>query len=262
MRIREGCFVIPLSQYTNNDKNLIEYTRKLFELSHSEPIYIAIEPTIITMKMGIKKMWISIEPGSAIICNRSLAELFYWSIEIMEDAWIETEILIPYTCKTLCGLTKTLNIPIDIDKEIGVNHTCISSNSINMEILKSVVNGGLIETIDVLYSNGKILEIKSRKNKLFIILKGMGIDHTVQLESSRYGYIEIPKEMKIFAEDIIYIDAKPIVIGLGKGYISLFASIEPYTVRIYIALLFSTYTTPTSSPKARTFISRISPAIK
>jgi len=261
MRVKEGCFAIPLSQYINSDKNLIEYIRRLFELSHSEPIYIAIEPAVITIKMGFRKIWISIEPGSAIICNRSLAELFNESIEIVEDVWIETEILIPYTYEELCGLTKILNIPIDIDEEIGINHLCITSKSINIEELKRVINGGLIELVDVLYSSGKLLEIKPRKNKLFIILKGMGINNISQLESSQYSYIEIPNEMKIFIEDLIYIDDKPIVMGIGKGYISLFTSIEPYTAYIYTALLLSTYTTPSSSPRAKVFISRISSTV-
>ncbi len=261
MRVKEGCFAIPISQYAGNDKNFIEYIRKLFELSHSELIYIVIEPSIITIKMGVRKIWISIEPGSAIICNRNLAELFNESIEIVEDVWIEAEILIPYTYEGLCGLAKTLNIPIDIDEEIGINHLCTTSNSINMEVLRKVINGGLIELIDILYSSGKFLEIKPRKNKLFIILKGMGINSISQLESSYYSYIEIPNEMKILIEDLIYIDDKPIVMGIGKGYISLFTSIEPYTTYIYTALLLSTYTNPSSSPRAKIFMSRVSSAM-
>ncbi len=258
MRIRERCFVIPLSSYVGDSKNLVEYIRKLFDISHREPIYIVTEPSIITMKMKTKKMWISIEPGSAIICSKNLAEIFEKPIEIAEDTWIESEILIPYTRETLCGLAKTLNIPIDVDRNIGVNHICISSNFISMEILKMVMDGGMIEIIDTLYSDRKMLEVKPRKNKLFIILKGIGIDHPIQLESSLYSYIEIPKEMKIFTEDLIHIDDKPIVMGLGNGYVSLFTSIEPYTTHIYTALLFSAYTTPHSSPRARIFISKIS----
>ncbi|RLG77946.1 MAG: hypothetical protein DRO12_00705 [Thermoprotei archaeon] len=117
MRLNEGCWFTPIYEIIKGGDKLIE---AIFEKSKTEPIFIALKPTIIPTKLKGRRTAIAIAPLTVITCSERLVPN---SIIATEPLWIDTAILIPYARSredNECFST-IFGLELPVDTELGAS---------------------------------------------------------------------------------------------------------------------------------------------
>ncbi|MEM2528132.1 MAG: hypothetical protein QXG40_01865 [Ignisphaera sp.] len=254
MRFYEGCWIVdPFKNFTS----IAEYVSRLFDISHTVAVFIAVEPAVIATRVEGVLRRIAIAPGYAILCNSRVFYNLTTVYMLAETAWIESDVLIPYSSTKPCSnKLRRYRISLEIDENLGIPHLC--TKDINSEPLRRLSTmGGLLELLDDMYSGVGTLRIFPIKDKFFLIVKGLGVG-TVH-DNVKYSIVQIDvyQRLGVFTMKLAAVDSATAIASIGKSYLILFESLVPVEDSIYPLLLIAAHTIPSNEPRAKYYVSRL-----
>ena len=256
MRFHEGCAVIRIEWWINTNRR-IEYIRRLFEISHKTPTYIAITSSVIPTRIkGVIRRF-AIAPGSAIICKSDFYSDFEDYIELSEPTWIDAKILIPYVRRNPCNKNEKLSIPISLDNEIGIENYCLEDlekSELVEQSLRNIIQGGLVDVAQYEKEIQDTLMIALKFNEFFMFWKAMNIKKAIT--KSRIAKLRITKMLEVFSEPLAKIGNLDIVLLVGQGYVILFDPLDDVSSTLYSTVVLLSHLLPYESPRAKRFLQK------
>ena len=95
-------------------------------------------------------------------------------------------------------------------------------------------------------------------NTFFLLWKAVGIGAPrVRVGVARLPH-ELPPRVKVFLEPLARVGDFDTVLGIGRGYLSLFTPLDSNSEALYLATLLLSYTMPPNSPRASLYITKLS----
>lgn len=257
MKFYEGCAIVKIESWVPT--RFRDYVARLFNIARNYPTYIALSSYTITTRIAGVLRRLAIAPGSAIICDYNAYTQFENYIELSEPVWIDVALLIPYATSKPCTKLSSLGIDIEIDPEIGVSTHCLESLDMNRlsTAVDDVLQGGLIdiEKCDTEVRNRIFVALKY--NTFFLLWKVVGIG-----SPNTYAKIvklpsELPPRIKVFLEPLARIGNNDVVLGIGRGYLSLLSPEDTSSEALYLTTLLLAYLLPPNSPRASLYITKV-----
>ncbi len=258
MRFFEGCAIVRIESWVPTRFN--DYVRKLFAIARGYPTYIALSSyTVVTRIAGVARK-LAIAPGSAILCDHDAYTQFNDYIELSESVWIDAALLVPYATLRPCAKVSKLSIDIGVEPEFGVPTHCLESTEAEelSKALTDIVQGGFVDIENYDTEVEECILVALKYNTFFLIWKAIGIG----TPRVRVGVAKLPHELsprvKVFLEPLARVGSHDTVIGIGRGYLSLFTPLDSNSETLYLTTLLLSYTIPPSSPRASLYLSRLS----
>ncbi len=258
MRFFEGCAIVKIESWAPTRFN--DYVRKLFAIARDYPTYIALSSyTVVTRIAGIARR-LAIAPGSAILCSYDAYTQFDDYIELSESVWIDAALLIPYATSRPCTKVSRLGIDIGVEPEFGIPTHCLESAEAEglSKALVDIVQGGFVdvENCDIEVEDRILVALKY--NTLFLLWKAIGTGAPrVHVGIARLPS-ELPPRVKVFLEPLTRVGSYDTVLGIGRGYLSLFTPLDSNSEALYLATLLLSYAITPNSPRASLYIARLS----
>ncbi len=258
MRFFEGCAIVKIERWVPTRFN--DYVRKLFAIARSYPTYIALSSyTVVTRIAGIARK-LAIAPGSAILCSHDAYTQFNDYIELSESVWIDAALLVPYATTRPCAKVSKLGIDIGVEPEFGVPTHCLENTEAGelSKALADIVQGGFVDIENYDTEMEERILVALKYNTFFLIWKAIGIGAPrVRVGIARLPQ-ELPPRVKVFLEPLVRVGNYDTVLGIGRGYLSLFTPLDSNSEALYLATLLLSYTMPPNSPRASLYIARLS----
>lgn len=254
MRFYEGCRVLdPHKSFSC----IARYVASLFEFSHNTVVFIALEPASIATRVGGVLRRIAIAPGYAILCSST--EYYDTGVvySLAETVWIESGILLPYLANRPCsGRFGRYGIPLEVDEELGIPYICVGDVG-EEQLYKFTSMGGIVELLSSKYHGVGTLKLAPVKDRFFYISKGLGLRSVYSNVRYALAEVNIPPRLEVQSVELLAVDCSPALISIGNSYLVVFESLEPIEEYIYLPLLITVHSLPSSEPKARYYMHRL-----
>lgn len=248
MWIRDGCNIIvfPIDLMSpEGSRHIVAYTRHIFELAHSVPVYLVTEPIVVPVKISSLKRFIVLPPFSAIVCNNVEIELPSKLYKVVDGMWANVTIVAPYVRDNLCGLAKLLNLALDVDSINGIPYLCLDDSFIDCKVSRHIVGGGFIEVTNML-EEGIVSDIKIENSgePLHSLIRYVVEDYRdkPKEQTVRFRPITVDKNLKIYLKPLMFINTYLVITKIGRGVVYSLDISTDLTRVIYHILLLRTFT--------------------
>lgn len=255
MWLRENCYIMPLPLWKDIESlpNLVLqmnlYTQQVFSLSRNVTVYLLLEPTPITVKMGDIKIVMTFPMFTSIVCNTVInKDLIKRSYRVAEGSWAKVGIVNPYVVYVSCKNLKASYLSLSADSVKGSPYICLDKPQVNLELGLKILNGGFVEVSHSEKIVGKNIDVVTSRDPLTSFLKNV-IDtlrnFIEKAEDIVLNPVNIDRKLEVYRQDMLLIDGIPAIVKVGKGIIFALDLSSSLAQILYNLILLTVFNVPT-----------------